>query len=210
MSVAYAYQENCAAFQAGATPIRAEETASAEHQAATGATKANPEGVIACEASVSSASAAATSAISPNRSSSGAASSPMRQSYPSSNVSAAGSCGSQSVRAERIDQKKSELACVNALTRVGAMICFVRSFPSSPSPPCLTGPNSGVTVAGCALSLGDTIAMPCRYSDSVDIRCCRRPLSRPVGEALPQVFECSHVIPRNYKSLTADGTEGVR
>ena len=74
----------------GRAPIRAEETASAEHQATGRATEADPEGVIACEASVSSAFAAATSAISPNRNLAGAASNLMRRSYPSSNVSAAG------------------------------------------------------------------------------------------------------------------------
>jgi hypothetical protein len=41
VSVAYAYQENCPAFEAGAEPICAEETAGAEHQAATGATEAS-------------------------------------------------------------------------------------------------------------------------------------------------------------------------
>jgi len=65
VSVAYAYQENRAGFQAGAarTPIAAQEAASAEHQATARADKANARDWVACEAYVSNASAAATSAV---------------------------------------------------------------------------------------------------------------------------------------------------
>jgi len=60
VSVAYAYRENRAGSEAGAArvPIRAQETASAKHQAAAGADKANARDCVACEAYVSSASAA--------------------------------------------------------------------------------------------------------------------------------------------------------